>query len=312
MRRDHAAIVRHTRVRPGCEEEYTAWRGRLTAALGRHPGFRHVEVHPPELTQPDWVTIEHFDSPEAARAWLRSPERTRLADQARPFIEGLDSITIVTDDRDRRTDVTAVITSLVRPGRERQFRQWLNTIQNAQATYPGYRRVSVQAPIPDVNPAWVTLLHFDTAEHLLGWLNSDECTRLTKESHEFIEQGDYRVAPTGFANWLPPAERASNPPAWKINAIVLLTLYPLVMLTVLFLNPRISDLGVGPVTFIGNVIGVAGTGFWLVPWAARRLGWWLDPPADREPGLTIAGVIGMLVGYGLLIAALSALAVWST
>lgn len=302
--------MRHTRVRDGLEEDYTAWRGQLMAALGRHPGFRHVEVHPPEATQPDWVTIEHFESPEAASAWLRSPERVRLADQARPFIEGLDSITVVTDDRDRRTDVTAVITNLVRPGQEDHFRHWLNTIQNAQARYPGYRGVSVQAPIPGVNPGWVTLLHFDTAEHLLGWLHSDECVRLTEESHVFVEQGDYRVAPTGFANWLPPAERASNPPAWKINAIVLLTLYPLVMLTVLFINPRISDLGVGLVTFIGNVIGVAGTGFWLVPWAARRLGWWLDPAPDREPGLTVAGTVGMVVAYLLLIAGLSALAAW--
>lgn len=304
-----AAIVRHTCVRKGCEQEYGEWRSRITTALSGHPGFQRVEVYPPDEVQSDWVTIERYDSVADARAWLTSDTRAALADEVVGLVDGPDSVAIIVDEGVPQRETTAVITDLVARGHEREFRDWVTRIQNAQSRYPGYLGVSVQEPIPGVNPAWVTLLRFDTAANLRGWLESDECEQFRQESQGFLEHGDYRVTRTSFRNWLPAVERAAEPSVWKVNAIVLLVLYPVVMLTIIFLNPRIAGLGVGPVTFIGNVIGVAATGFWLVPWAAGRLQTWLVPPPDRARRISLVGWLLMVLGYVVLVSVMSALAV---
>lgn len=300
------AIVRHTRVMPGKEDLYLQWRARLTRVLSAHDGFLRVEAHPPRGAQPDWVSIERFESLDSAKRWLRCDARLELAATIVDLVEGPDSVNILVGDaEDRGNDVTAVITNLVLAGKEVEFRRWQERIQTAQSQFVGYLGVTVQEPIPGVNPTWITLLRFDTADNLRAWLNSAVCENLRDESSGLLEQGDYRVTRTSFSSWLPSQERVANPPAWKVNAIVLLVLYPVVMLTIVFLNPHIAGLGTGVVTFIGNIIGVAATGFWLVPWAAGRLGTWLSPPPERSRRVTLVGTAFMLLGYLALIATMS-------
>ncbi len=304
-----ATIVRHARVFPGKEDGFIAWRGRLLAELGRHPGFLTVETYPPDGDQPDWVTVERFNSQRAAVAWLESPARAALVGQANDLIEGIDSVNVIVGpEQTRGRDVTAVITNLVKPGMEPEFQAWRKHIQDVQSTFPGYRGIDVQPPIEGVNRNWVTLLRFDTAEHLRGWLDSGECARLTAESEPLMASAEYRVSRTSFSNWLPDAERAAEPSVWKVNAIVLLVLYPVVVLTLLFVNPLLSSWGLAPLTFLDNVIGVALTGFWLVPWAAGRLGKWLAPPAGQERRITIWGTVGMLLAYAVLIVVMTLIA----
>jgi hypothetical protein len=168
-----ATIIRHTSVVPGTEQTYSAWRGKLTVALSAHPGFRNLEVHPPDESQPDWGTIEHFATMESAQAWLQSPIRAELAHEVAQCVSGPDSLTVVHGSAaERPQEVTAVINNRVKPGREIDFRNWLERIQVAQSGFPGYRGVTLQPPIDGVNPAWVSLLRFDTAENLRGWLSS--------------------------------------------------------------------------------------------------------------------------------------------
>ncbi len=299
---DRVAIVRHTNVRPGAEEDYALWRGRLLSAIHETAGFENLEVHPPHGSQSDWVTVERFESLESAQTWLASDRRLDLVAEVEHLTEGPDTVTLLSDDSPRpEAGVTAVITNRVRPGCQDEFRQWQRRIQAAQARYPGYIGVTVQPPIAEVNPDWVTLLRFDTEDHLRAWLGSADCARLHEESLPLMEHADYRVTGASFRNWLPAAEQAAEPPLWKVNAVVLLVLYPVVVLTLVFINPLIAGLGLAPVTFIDNVIGVAATGFLLVPWAARALTRWLAPPAADATRITWWGTAGMLVAYAVLI-----------
>lgn len=304
-----AAIVRHTKVRTGSEEEYATWRGRVIAALADQPGWVSVEVHRPDESQDDWVTVERFSSITEAQAWLDSPLRRELASGAEHLVAAPDTVTLLSETAPTVDEsVTAVITNRVRPNAEVEFRNWLSRIQSAQAQFPGYMGVEVQPPIAGVSAEWVSLLRFDTAEHLRAWMESPECAALTAEAEPLLEVGEYRVARASFRNWLPDAERAEDPPVWKVNAIVLLVLYPVVLLTVVFINPILSPLGVALTVFIGNVIGVAATGFWLVPWAAGKMARWLSPDPQDEPRDTRLGTIYMLLGYAGLIAAMTAIA----
>lgn len=304
-----AAIVRHTSVRADATDAYALWRARLTTALGEQPGFLRLEVYPPDDSQPDWVTVERFDTVDHAQSWLQSDARNALSVAANSIVTGPDTVTmLVGDGPGQPLDVTAVITERPKADRLAEYRAWQRRIQNAQSQFPGYRGVEVQPPIPGVTEEWVTLLRFDTADNLRNWLESDTCREFVKESEHVLDVGTYRVARTTFANWLPAQEQAANPSPWKVNAIVLLVLYPIVMLEIVFLYPRLGFLSLGPMTFIGNAISVYLTGFFLVPWAARWLQRWLVPDGPVSTSKAILGWVGMGAGYAVLVLIMSLIA----
>jgi hypothetical protein len=68
--------------------------------------------------------------------------------------------------------------------------------------------------------------------------------------------------------------------------IVLLTLYPIVMLEQMFLNPLWDSLSLdmAEAIFIGNQLSVAATGFLLIPLAPPRLRVVATPEAQRFMG----------------------------
>ena len=80
---------------------------------------------------------------------------------------------------------------------------------------------------------------------------------------------------------------------------MLLTLYPIVMLELLFLNPLTQSLGMAVATFIGNLLSVAATGFLLIPLALRAFEWWLLPGPDHSPQVEAAGIALIVSLYAL-------------
>ena len=90
-------------------------------------------------------------------------------------------------------------------------------------------------------------------------------------------------------------------PAWKQNMIVLLLLYPVVFLFGSFVQAPwlMGRLGLPfPVAlFLGNVASVLLLNG-LVPWASKRLGWWLN---SVRPRVTFLGVALLLALYGVMI-----------
>ncbi len=308
-----ATIVSHSQVLAGKHEAFAAWEVERNRILREQPGFIDVEVWPPVIgQQPDWVIVEHFQSSRQAVAWLESAARASADDDAIDLLAAPDSVNIVAGgvgkERPKAT-VTAVITNLVAPGKDADFRQWKNRIRAVQSTFPGYQGADVQPPIEGVNANWVTFLRFDTAENLRGWLDSPECAELTVDSEPIMEKAEYRMARTSFESWLPRSEQAqiNPPPNWKVSMIVLLVLYPIVMLEIVFLYPPLAAIGTGPTTFIANAIGVTATGFLLVPWASNVLKKWLVPPADQERKTTIIGSVGIVAAYVVCVVLMSIL-----
>ncbi len=78
-----AGIVVSTRVKPGRENEYREWQGKIDAEAARFPGFLGNEVFAPVPgVQEEWVVVVRFDSVEHLQGWLLSDARRRLIDQA--------------------------------------------------------------------------------------------------------------------------------------------------------------------------------------------------------------------------------------
>jgi antibiotic biosynthesis monooxygenase (ABM) superfamily enzyme len=80
------SAVISTRIMPGQELAYRTWEQRIAAAQSRAPGFQGYRFEPPVPgVQDDWLAILRFDTETNLQAWLDSPERQKLLQEARAF-----------------------------------------------------------------------------------------------------------------------------------------------------------------------------------------------------------------------------------
>ncbi len=302
-----ATIVIQTRVRAGQYEPYADWQRRMRELASSQPGYLDSELMPPiPGEQDDWVIVENFASSHDAVTWLQSEERAQMRKELQPMLDRDDSINILlSDDQRPRTDttVTAVIANRVLSGRENVFLEWHERIGRTQAGFPGYLGAELQPPIEGVNKDWVTLLRFDNNEHLRSWLDSPQCAALTTEGEENLERSKFRMARSSFESWFPnDTVDGKPPPSWKLSAIVMLVLYPVIMVIRIFIFPFIiGPLGIGMTTFITTILSVSATGFILIPWASKALRWWLVPPPGQEKRNTWLGVAGIFGCWALFV-----------
>jgi len=76
---------------------------------------------------------------------------------------------------------------------------------------------------------WTTVLRFDTAENLDGWLNSPERAALLTESEPLIIGFQAQRVDTSFPGWTPvDPVTGKSPNKWDDRSLVLLTLFPVV------------------------------------------------------------------------------------
>jgi antibiotic biosynthesis monooxygenase (ABM) superfamily enzyme len=81
-----ASAVISTRGAPDTEPAFRAWQTRIAATEATFAGFQGVRLEPPiPGVQDDWATVVRFDSNNHLQAWLTSPQRQRLVDEAVAF-----------------------------------------------------------------------------------------------------------------------------------------------------------------------------------------------------------------------------------
>jgi antibiotic biosynthesis monooxygenase (ABM) superfamily enzyme len=305
-----ATLVTQTKVRSGREEAFAAWQQRMSALVSGAPGFVSQEViaaNPP--LQADWTIIQRFGSREDASDWLNSEARAAMLEEVGDLLEGDDAISVVEQAARTHKGSTAVVRATVAPGREDAYRAWQQEIQRAQAKMPGFVGCAVQEPIPGVQDKWVTLLAFDSAEHLDAWLGSDTRAGLIRKAEGIVGADDVRRVESGFEGWF-DFERPTGvpaPPAWKLNYLILTGLYPIVMLEVLFLNNKLAWMNLAVASLIGNIFSVAILGWPIVAVLGKVMGWWIHPAPgaskwnDLKGALVIVGVLAVMVACFYLI-----------
>jgi antibiotic biosynthesis monooxygenase (ABM) superfamily enzyme len=73
-------------ITPGQEQVYRQWAQHIAAAQAQFPGSQGFKISPPiPGVQDDWVTIIQFDNESHLNAWMESPERKKLLDEANAF-----------------------------------------------------------------------------------------------------------------------------------------------------------------------------------------------------------------------------------
>jgi antibiotic biosynthesis monooxygenase (ABM) superfamily enzyme len=311
-----AVLIATAKLRPGTDAEFVTWKAEHDVVLGKFPGFESSDiVAPARAGSNEWTIILNFRSREDAVAWQQSKERAEIVAKGLPLFEGGNLGEVMQADGEGKqpdTNVTEVIFSKIKHGKEDSYREWATRIQAAQAKYPGYGGMFLQPPdIP--GGMWTTIIRFDTASHLEAWMNAPERKELLRESKEFIEHEQLTRLATSFPGWVPVDPlTGKGPPDWKTAMLVLLGLFPIVMLEMKFLSPVLGGFGLHAslATFIGNAISVALTSFLTMPWCVRWFGWWLFL-RDSSPKHTTAKGVLILAGlYAIEVGALWKLLPW--
>lgn len=303
------SIVTQTCVKPEGSEAFARWQGETSRVISAFPGFIEQRLMPPNPPlQVDWVILQRFTTLDGAKAWLASAERqVRIAGVVQ-YLLGRDDVHIVQDDASaaRSSPVSAVISTRVKPGMEADYYRWEQKIAAAQSKARGLEGYRFESPLPGVQEDFVSILRFDNQANLTAWLQSPQRQALVEEAVPFTAEFHTRVLQSGFEQWFRDAtpEGAPRPAAWKMNLIVLLTLYPVVFLWGFFVGGPLlaTKLQVSfPVAlFIGNLFSVLLTSV-MVPWTAKNLSWWLSPPAARHVRTDAMGAALLAAAYGVMI-----------
>lgn len=140
-----------------------------------------------------------------------------------------------------------------------------------------------------------TTLKFDTAEHLISWLDHPERRRMLNLEEDlagfaFKGHGNW----DGYSRWL--SRSVSKPaPKWKVNLLVLLTLYPTAMLLTPLLHITLKGFGLPGVMLISNILCVAATSWILVPFVSHFYAQWLEGNLKPLPrALALASLLFLL------------------
>jgi uncharacterized protein len=298
-----AILLAKFHLRPGAENEFTAWQAKaLTRAAGCE-GFLNSEMTP--ASADSWTCTLRFRNIGNVDAWRNSPTWHNLVRDAQSFLAEKTSIEIEVREAGPDGGVVEVIVTKVRPGKEGAYRRWETRIQQAQSKFPGYKGSYVQPPIAG-ELGWTTLMRFDSAEQLDTWLKSPERAALLREAQPLIDYAHLQRMDTSFPGWFPTdPSTGQGPPNWKAAMLVLLGLFPIVMLEARFLSPRTAGLNSSLAMFIGNTISVALTTWLTMPLFIKGLGWWLFPKSEGSKlRVNIAGTALILVLFAIEVAAL--------
>jgi len=296
-----ASFVVQYRLRAGASREFSRLFGDLTDSLSTAGGFEGTEVHFDAAgTSP--TVVWRFATVDDARTWSKSATMETFERSLEPYSVAKPVHNVLINPAPS-TSASTVITTRVKKGSDTWFADWQGRMGAAQQQFPGYIGQRVQAPVPGTNNDWVAIVAFDSAEDLQRWEASPERQALVTESEPYVERYYVRPADSAFESWFAKSDAGGKPPpGWKLSAIVLLVLYPIVMLEFFTLNHLTVDvLHLNPAlgVFIGNAISVAITGFLLIPWASKLLNWWLVPPEVDASRRTRQGTLVVLGLYAI-------------
>jgi antibiotic biosynthesis monooxygenase (ABM) superfamily enzyme len=301
-----AVLIATAKLRPGKEDAFATWEAHHDTIIAKFPGYVSSDIIPP--TRPgsnEWTIILNFRSNEDLVVWQKSKERAEIIAEGVPLFEGgnFGEVVQIGESGERPdTNVTEVIFSKIKPGKEDTYREWAARMQSAQAKYPGYKGTFLQPP-DEKGGFWTTIMRFDSASHLEGWMNAPERKEMLSESKAFIEHEQLTRLATSFPGWFPTDPiTGQGPPKYKAGMLVLLGLFPIVMLEARFLNPRLASLNSSLAMFIGNVLSVAATTYLTMPLFIKALKWWLLPEPDAPKSVHWKGTLLVFALYALSVA----------
>lgn len=201
------------------------------------------------------------------------------------------------EEKLKEGDSSAIITNVVKASDLERFLLWQAKFVPMQSQFKGFIGFKMEAPT-NSRDYWITTVAFDSDKHLETWLHSPVRAGLLAELKNFSATNELKKVHNGFTFWFtkPTLEKS----IWKENALVLLTLYPVVFLFSFIQNPLMAwGIPFWFMLFVACTYSTSVLGWVTVPMLMKAFGWWLNPPKDKAKIYTIMGSILVVACYGV-------------
>jgi antibiotic biosynthesis monooxygenase (ABM) superfamily enzyme len=179
--------------------------------------------------------------------------------------------------------VTTTVTRRVKPGHETFYEQFLVGISAAASHFPGHLGVDIFRPESASTGEYRVVYRFDSALHLRAWLDSGERASWLERAEPHVIGPMRTRFVTGLETWftLPDRPAARPPPPYKMALLTWITIFPLITLVVLALEPLLTELALIPRLGVTTAVTVPIMTWLVMPRMTRLLRSWLypDPPA---------------------------------
>jgi len=175
--------------------------------------------------------------------------------------------------------VTTTVTRRVKPGHEVFYEQFLEGIIAAATRFPGHQGVEVFRPASASEGEYRIVYRFDTGEHLRAWLDSDEHAAWLERAEPHAIGPMHTQFLTGLESWftLPARPGSAPPPPYKMALLTWLTIFPLITVVVLALDPLLVRLDLVPRLAVTTAVTVPIMTWLVMPRVTRLLRRWLYP-----------------------------------
>jgi antibiotic biosynthesis monooxygenase (ABM) superfamily enzyme len=174
--------------------------------------------------------------------------------------------------------VTTTVTRRVKPGHEAAYEEFLEGIIAAASRFPGHLGVEVFRP-PGLGGEYRVVYRFDSADHLRGWLDSDEHAAWLERAEPHAAGPIRRQFLTGLESWftLPGDPTAPPPPPYKMALLTWITIFPLITGVIVILGPLLDGIALVPRLAITTAVTVPLMTWIVMPAVTRVLRSWLYP-----------------------------------
>src|SRR5260370_9032090 len=85
-----------SKIKPGMDDAWREWAGKIQAAQARYPGYRGTYLQPTSSNDSHWTTLLRYDTAEHLENWMAAPERTKLLEESKEFIESEELMRLAT------------------------------------------------------------------------------------------------------------------------------------------------------------------------------------------------------------------------
>jgi len=142
-----------------------------------------------------------------------------------------------------RRPVTVLATRRVHAGREREFEDFLQRLQEVFAASAGFLGLTVLRPVPP-SREYVLVYRYDTQQSLRRWRDSAQRRAAIAESGGLAEAPPKERSLIGMETWFTsPGEGVVHPPArWKIWLLSTCGIYPIITTITVIAGSRLAQL----------------------------------------------------------------------
>ena len=177
---------------------------------------------------------------------------------------------------------TAVASRRVKPGRKREFEEWVSGIRAAVKKFPGYLGSEVLRPSGSEDGEYVIVFRFDHASNLHVWEDSEERRRWLDKSRPLLHEEEKVDVLTGLETWftLPSKPAEPPPPRYKMAVVTWLAVVPVVFIMFSLFGQWLNLLPAWLRTLVFAAVTVTLMTYVVMPRMTRLFSFWLYP--DRE------------------------------